>query len=49
MDVNDIFFRIKNFLINESLISQVAMYVDQTQKRIIIEPSTPAQVKAEAW
>ena len=48
MDVNEIFFRIKSFLIGESLIAHVSMYVDQTQKRIVIEPASPTQVKAES-
>ena len=48
MDVNEIFFRIKSFLINESLITHVSMYVDQSQKRIVIEPTSSAQVKAES-
>ena len=48
MDVNDIFFRIKSFLISESLIAHVSMFVDQTQKRIIIEPASVTRVKAES-
>jgi len=48
MDVNEIFFRIKGFLISESLISHVSMFVDQTQKRIIIESAASTRVKAES-
>ena len=48
MDINDVFFRIKGFLIGENLISQVSMYVDQAQKRIIIESAASTRVKAEA-
>jgi len=46
MELNDIYFRIKGFLIREDIINHVSMYVDQT--RIVIEAATPiAHIKAE--
>ena len=48
MDINEIYFHIKSFLIRESLISQIAMFVDQNAKRIVIEPAMPTQFQVKA-
>ena len=48
MDVNEIYFRIKEFLIGANLHSQVSMFIDETRKRVVIEPAAPTQVKAES-
>ena len=47
MDLNQIFFQVKGFLIRQELVGHVSMYLDQSSKRIVIELAGQFPVKAE--